>query len=370
MNFFSKVATKDSFEETIRWAPRVLHISCHGIRLKDRSSALLFENQYGAGDLVTEEQLTNLLKSSQKKIELIFLAACDSERVGKIFQKCGIPHVICVKQERFVLDEAAIDCKYAKSPAHAKRIKELPRREKEIFLHVEGRICGKKNPKFLHLLYSSNNAEETMEAFQLTPETYEEVVGEKFEPVRGMATVVAQSGRGTDSIEEAVSSAKSDSWVEGITYVFNQLQDFVYTSPEFRNIDWLRLEVADIDLVLGYFFLWLAPQQGSSALGKRYVPRTLKNIKTKLQNLLEFFLKRKDFNLRSAEAQFSKSMYEAKQNLTAKRAGGPGEGVQGDRERQAFTPADQKRIDAWILTKVNCLLINSGRLLVLKNTWI
>ena len=40
--------------------------------------------------------------------------------------------------------------KYAKSPAHAKRIKELPRREKEIFLHVEGRICGKKNPKFLH----------------------------------------------------------------------------------------------------------------------------------------------------------------------------------------------------------------------------
>ena len=68
--------------------------------------------------------------------------------------------------------------------------------------------------------------------------------------------------------------------------------------------------------------------------------------------------------------RFSKSMYEAKQNLTVKRAGGPGEGVQGDRERQAFTPADQKRIDAWILTKVNCLLINSGRLLVLKNTWI
>ena len=270
----------------------------------------------------------------------------------------------------FVLDEAAIDCKYAKSPAHAKRIKELPRREKEIFLHVEGRICGKKNPKFLHLLYSSNNAEETMEAFQLTPETYEEVVGEKFEPVRGMETVVAQSGRGRDSIEEAVSCAKSGSWVEGITFVFNQLQNFVYTSPEFRNVDWLRLEVADSDLVLGYFFLWLAPQQGSSALGKRYVPRTLKNIKTKLQNLLEHFLKRKDFNLRSAEAQFSKSMYEAKQNLTAKRAGGPGEGVQGDRERQAFTPADQKRIDAWILTKVNCLLINSGRLLVLKNTWI
>ena len=260
----------------------------------------------------------------------------------------------------FVLDEAEIDRKYAKSPAHAKRIKELPRREKEIFLHVEGRICGKKNPKFLHHLYSSNNAEETINAFQLTPETYEEVVGEKFEPVRGVATAVARSGRGTDTIEEAVSNAKSDSWVEGITYVFNQLQDFVYTTPEFRNIDWLSLEVADLDLVVGYFFLWLAPQPGSSALGKRYVPRTLKNIKSKIQKLLEHFLKRKDFNLSSADAQFTQSMYQAKQNLTTKRAGAPGEGVQGDRERQAFTTNDQKRIDAWIMTKVICLPINSG----------
>ena len=44
----------------------------------------------------------------------------------------------------------------------------------------------------------------------------------------------------TDSIEEAVSCAKSGSWVEGITFVFNQLQNFVYTSPEFRNVDWLN----------------------------------------------------------------------------------------------------------------------------------
>ena len=186
------------------------------------------------------------------------------------------------------------------------------------------------------------------------------MVGEKYEPIKGVKTAVARSGRGTDTIEEAVSNAKSDSWVDGITYVFNLLQDFVFTTPEFRNVDWLRLEVADLDLVLGYFFLWLAPQPGGSALGNRYVPRTLKNIKTKVQKLLENFLKRKDFNLSSGEAQFSKAMYEAKQNLTAKRAGGPGEGVQGDRERQAFTKDDQKRIDEWIMSKVICFPINSG----------
>ena len=260
----------------------------------------------------------------------------------------------------FVLDRADIDLKYAKSPEHAERIKNLPRRENEIFLHVEGRICGKRNPKFLQHLFSSNDAEETIKAFQMTPEIYEEVVGEKFEPVEGVATSVAKGGRGTDTIEEAVSNTKSDAWVEGITYAFNQLQDFVFNVKEFRNVDWLSAEVADLDLVLGYFFLWLAPQQGSCALGKRYVPRTLKNIKTKVQKLLEHFLKRKDFNLSGAEAQFTKSMYEAKQNLTAKRAGGPGEGVQGDRERKAFTADDQKKIDAWIMSEVICLPINSA----------
>ena len=252
----------------------------------------------------------------------------------------------------FVLDEAAIDVKYAKNPEHAARIKNLPRREKEIFLVVEGRICGSKNPKFLSSLHSSNDAEETIKAFQLTAENYEEVVGEKFEPIKGVTTSVAPGGRGTDTIEDAVSNARSDSWVEGITYVYNLLQDFVYTTKEFRNIDWVSAEAADLDLVLGYFFLWVAPQQGSNALGKSYVPRTLKNIKSKLQKMLEYFLKRKDFNLSSAEAQFTKSMYEAKQNLTAKRAGGPGEGVQGDRERKAFTPADRKKIDEWVLKQV------------------
>ena len=209
--------------------------------------------------------------------------------------------------------------------------------------------------KFLQHLFSSNDAEETIKAFQLTPETYEEVVGEKFEPVKDVATAVAKGGRGTDTIEEAVSHTRSNAWIEGITIAFNQIHDFVITTEEFRNVDWLKAEVADLDLVLGYYFLWMAPLQGSNALGKSYCPRTLKNMKTKIQNLLEHFLKRKDFNLSGAEARFTKSMYEAKQNLTAKRAGGPGEGVQGDRERKAFTTDDQKRIDAWIMSQVICL---------------
>ena len=39
---------------------------------------------------------------------MVFVAACDSEFIGNIFHKSGAKHVICVKQGRHVLDEAAI----------------------------------------------------------------------------------------------------------------------------------------------------------------------------------------------------------------------------------------------------------------------
>ena len=333
-----------------------------GIKIKGRQPV----RTYGVAKSVAEEseesadgeeEEENMMAGSEEEEEHMMAGSDDDEyvpsgtrapkkkkRAKKLVRKSA--------EGPFVLDDAAIDVKYAKNPEHAARIKNLPRREKEIFLYVEGRICGSKNPKFLSSLHSSNDAEETIKAFQLTAENYEEVVGEKFEPIKGVSTSVAPGGRGTDTIEDAFSNARSDSWVEGITYVYNLLLDFVYTTKEFRNIDWVSAEAADLDLVLGYFFLWAAPQQGSNSLGKSYVPRTLKNIKTKLQKMLEYFLKRKDFNLSSADALFSKSMYEAKQNLTAKRAGGPGEGVQGDRERKAFTPADRKKIDEWVLKQV------------------
>ena len=47
------------------------------------------------------------------KTKLVFLAACDSQKIGEIFLDCGIEHVICIKQGRSVLDEAAI--KFTKS---------------------------------------------------------------------------------------------------------------------------------------------------------------------------------------------------------------------------------------------------------------
>ena len=69
---------------------------------------LLFENEKGEGDLVHQKDLNKLIKSIMPALDVVFVAACQSEFVGEIFQKCGAKHVICVKQKEHVLDEAAI----------------------------------------------------------------------------------------------------------------------------------------------------------------------------------------------------------------------------------------------------------------------
>ena len=62
----------------------------------------------GEGDLVGSKKLNELIEKTSGSLDVVFVAACDSEFVGKIFLRCGAKHVICVKKDRFVLDQAAI----------------------------------------------------------------------------------------------------------------------------------------------------------------------------------------------------------------------------------------------------------------------
>lgn len=91
------VASKENFELIIRKNPKVLHISCHGIRnevhtmrlnyqdVREVGHFLLFENSFGAGELVSAKQLRLLMQSSDHQIDVVFVAACDSEDIGRIF---------------------------------------------------------------------------------------------------------------------------------------------------------------------------------------------------------------------------------------------------------------------------------------------
>ena len=110
--FKSMVATQSNLCEMLNKEPRILHISCHGIEnnilsmganymeLKEEGNFLLLEGPTGEGELVSSRKLHKLITSILPNLDLVFVAACDSEFVGRIFQKCGAKHVVCVKKQK------------------------------------------------------------------------------------------------------------------------------------------------------------------------------------------------------------------------------------------------------------------------------
>ena len=99
--------------------PRILHISCHGLKLDlkriqfdnermEKENVLVFEKENGEGDLINSKLLNKMIWEKTPDLDVIFLAACDSEFAGRIFLKCQARHVICIQKDQKVLDEAAV----------------------------------------------------------------------------------------------------------------------------------------------------------------------------------------------------------------------------------------------------------------------
>ena len=100
--------------------PKALHICCHGITnnastfttdhslYKEEGDFLLFETICGGGELVSSKRLKKLIRAQCVHFDLVFLAVCNSESIGEIFQESGAKHVICIKKGKKVLDEAAL----------------------------------------------------------------------------------------------------------------------------------------------------------------------------------------------------------------------------------------------------------------------
>jgi hypothetical protein len=65
---------------------------------KDDGDFLLFETDRIDGELVSSKQLRKLIRYYGVELDLVFVAACKSEFVGRIFQRAGAKHVICVKE--------------------------------------------------------------------------------------------------------------------------------------------------------------------------------------------------------------------------------------------------------------------------------
>ena len=165
------------------------------------------------------------------------------------------------------LDIEKIEDEYKDSPETINIIKKFPRLEYEIFNPVENKIPASKNHKFLHNLFNSNNAEETLQTFQLTREGFEDKYKTKFEEVDSNPTHGATGGRGKDTLKSGVLKIKSDVWVNSLNTIFNMLMEFVQDKQEFRFFNWNIATAAEVDLILGHFFLWMAPQEGGNSLG-------------------------------------------------------------------------------------------------------
>ena len=59
-------------------------------------NCLVFEKQNGEGDLIDAKTLNKLIWEKTPNLDVIFLAACNSEFAGKIFLQCQAQHVICI----------------------------------------------------------------------------------------------------------------------------------------------------------------------------------------------------------------------------------------------------------------------------------
>lgn len=67
---------------------------------------LLFEGPSGSSVKVDCEKLEKILNQLKVPLQLVFVASCHSESTGKIFKMAGAKHVICIRDQFSILDEA------------------------------------------------------------------------------------------------------------------------------------------------------------------------------------------------------------------------------------------------------------------------
>ena len=110
LNVHIECANSDQLAKLIRKKPKVLHISCHGdFDPESQEYFLEFENNQAELFRLTPSILRDLFKNDDlSEIEVMFVNACHSEEVAKVFMEFGVGCLIVVE------GQAKIDDSYAK----------------------------------------------------------------------------------------------------------------------------------------------------------------------------------------------------------------------------------------------------------------
>ena len=245
----------------------------------------------------------------------------------------------------------AFRTKFEPSEQHVQTIKHFPRRKDELFQHLKDRIPPSKNPDFLQELYGNTDVNAVVASLQMTEADYEAKHKKKLPEIQVRPTMGATGGRGKDTQAGSNARIKSTTWLNGLLWAYNMIADFVAANKEFGCFDWESANLEDIDVFVGYLWVWMGPKEGGGSLGgTRFTTDSLKQFKTKIQNLIIHILKRRDVDLTSISMTFANNMYNAKRNSTGIE---PMSGNAGDRKRTALSREDSAKMDDWMLSDLD-----------------
>ena len=245
----------------------------------------------------------------------------------------------------------AFRTKFEPSEQHVQTIKNFPRRKDELFQRLKDRIPPSKNPDFLQELYGNTDVNAVVASLQMTEADYEAKHKKKLPEIQVRPTMGATGGRGKDTQAGSNARIKSTTWLNGLLWAYNMIADFVAANKEFGCFDWESANLEDIDVFVGYLWVWMGPKEGGGSLGgTRFTTVSLKQFKTKIQNLIIHILKRRDVDLTSISMTFANNMYNAKRNSTGIE---PMSGNAGDRKRAALSREDSAKMDDWMLSDLD-----------------
>jgi len=99
-----EAATVENLRMLVTLGCRVLHYSGHG-----SEDFLDFEDGRGGTHELDADTLKQLFAAGGTRgVECVFVSACESRQAGEAFVKAGVPHVVAVRLEEAVYDDAAI----------------------------------------------------------------------------------------------------------------------------------------------------------------------------------------------------------------------------------------------------------------------
>ena len=153
----------------------------------------------------------------------------------------------------------AFRTKFEPSEQHVQTIKNFPRRKDELFQRLKDRIPPSKNPDFLQELYGNTDVNAVVASLQMTEADYEAKHKKKLPEIQVRPTMGATGGRGKDTQAGSNARIKSTTWLNGLLWAYNMIADFVAANKEFGCFDWESANLEDIDVFVGYLWVWMGP---------------------------------------------------------------------------------------------------------------